>query len=163
MRPSLFKRPRAAAATDADGAPRSRFAAAADAIRRAASPPGPARPVRQARLRVTHLSPRTVFRITFIYSLCLFVVGMVAVAALWSVLKTAGVFDSIIEAAQNLTDKENGGIGPWLSFTRVMLVSLIAGGAQVVLFTIFNTIGALLYNLCADVVGGVEVTLSDRN
>jgi hypothetical protein len=95
--------------------------------------------------------------------LCLFVVGLVAVAALWSVLKTAGVFDSIVEAAQNITDKQNGGIGPWLSFPRVMLVTLFAGGAQAILFTVFNTIGALLYNLCADVVGGVEVTLSDQN
>lgn len=162
-RPSLFKRPRPTSAGVDDPARRGRLAAAADAVRRAAAPPAPARPVRRARLRVTQLSPRTVFKITFIYSLCLFVVGMVAVAALWSVLKTAGVFDSVIEAAQNITDKQNGGIGPWLSFSRVMLVTLIAGFAQVILFTIFNTIGALLYNLCADVVGGVEVTFSDRN
>jgi hypothetical protein len=30
------------------------------------------------------------------------------------------------------------------------------------LFTALSTLGALLYNLCADMIGGVEVTLSDQ-
>jgi hypothetical protein len=28
--------------------------------------------------------------------------------------------------------------------------------------TLLSTVGALLYNLCSDFVGGVEVTLSER-
>jgi len=32
-----------------------------------------------------------------------------------------------------------------------------------VLFTALATIGAFIYNLCSDLVGGVEVTLADRD
>ena len=32
-----------------------------------------------------------------------------------------------------------------------------------VLFTAIATIGSFIYNLCSDLVGGVEVTLADRD
>jgi hypothetical protein len=32
----------------------------------------------------------------------------------------------------------------------------------VVLFTALMTLGAFVYNVCADLVGGVEVTLAER-
>ena len=32
-----------------------------------------------------------------------------------------------------------------------------------VLLTAMATIGAFIYNLCTDIVGGVEVTLADRD
>jgi hypothetical protein len=31
-----------------------------------------------------------------------------------------------------------------------------------VLFVALSTVGSVIYNLCADLVGGVEITLSER-
>ena len=38
----------------------------------------------------------------------------------------------------------------------------IVGVINMVLFVALSTIGSLVYNLCADLVGGVEITLSER-
>jgi Transmembrane domain of unknown function (DUF3566) len=127
------------------------------------SPP-PARPgmARRARLKVSHLGPLSVMRISLTFALCMFIVLLVAVAALWAVLDTSGVFKSIANAANTLTDKSNAGINHWLTFSRVMLITVVVGAANVIAFTLLSTIGALLYNLCSDFVGGVEVTLVER-
>ena len=43
-----------------------------------------------------------------------------------------------------------------------MLVAVVVGLVNVVLFTAFATLTAFIYNVCTDIVGGVEVTLSER-
>jgi len=118
--------------------------------------------VRRARLRVSNISPWSVFRLSLVLSICLLVVLLVAVAALWYVLNKAGVFTSVIDAASTLTDKTGGGIDKWLGFKRVMTIAAIVGGINVVVITVLSTIGALLYNLCSDFVGGADVTLVER-
>ncbi len=117
---------------------------------------------RRARLKISHLGPLSVMRISLTFALCMFIVLLVAVAALWTVLDTSGVFKSIANAANTLTDKSNAGINNWLTFSRVMLITVVIGAANVIAFTLLSTIGALLYNLCSDFVGGVEVTLVER-
>jgi Transmembrane domain of unknown function (DUF3566) len=131
------------------------------------APPAPSQSVRssmarRARLKISHLGPLSVLRISLTFALCMFIVLVVAVAALWAVLDTSGVFKSIANAANTLTDKSNAGINHWLTFGRVMLITVVVGAANVIAFTLLSTIGALLYNLCSDFVGGVEVTLVER-
>jgi hypothetical protein len=128
----------------------------------ASPPPRGAGMARRARLKISHLGPLSVMRISLTFALCMFIVLLVAVAALWAVLDTSGVFKSIADAANTLTDKSNAGINHWLTFSRVMLITVVVGAANVIAFTLLSTIGALLYNLCSDFVGGVEVTLVER-
>src|SRR6202012_5418904 len=45
---------------------------------------------RRARLKVSHLGPLSVMRISLTFALCMFIVLLVAVAALWAVLDTSG-------------------------------------------------------------------------
>jgi hypothetical protein len=40
--------------------------------------------------------------------------------------------------------------------------AIIIGAVYIVLFIALSTIGSMIYNLCADLVGGVELTLSER-
>ncbi|HWB35011.1 MAG TPA: DUF3566 domain-containing protein, partial [Rugosimonospora sp.] len=39
----------------------------------------------------------------------------------------------------------------------------VIGLVNVVLFTALATLGAFIYNVCADLVGGIEVTLSEKD
>ena len=39
----------------------------------------------------------------------------------------------------------------------------VIGLINIVLLTALCTVGAIVYNLCSDLVGGVEVTLSERD
>ena len=122
--------------------------------------PGSSGQARRARLTLIKVNPLSVTRVTF--SLCAFVVVLVAVAVLWFVLSSIGVFDSVVDAADTLTDGSDMDIRGWFSFTRAMQLSLLIGAINVILLTALATLGALLYNLCADMIGGVEVTLSDQ-
>lgn len=117
---------------------------------------------RRARLRLSRVEPLSVTRLSFAFSLCVFVVLLVAVGVLWFVLNSIGVFDSVTEAADTLTEGSETDISSWLSFGRAMQVGLLIGAINVVLMTALATLGALLYNLCADMIGGLEVTLSDQ-
>jgi hypothetical protein len=116
---------------------------------------------RRARLRVSHISPLSVLRLSLLLGACLLVVLLVAVAALWFVLNSAGVFTSITDATSTITDSGQG-TSVWFSFGRVMLITAVIGVFNVLIVTLLSTVGALLYNLCSDFVGGVEVTLSER-
>jgi len=42
-------------------------------------------------------------------------------------------------------------------------VAVVVGAINVILFTAFATLTAFIYNVCTDIVGGVEVTLAERN
>ena len=159
-----------AAATDISGAARRltgvddrRSRTAADgASAGAASRAATRTSGRRARLVVSRVNPWSVVKVTFLYSLCLFVILLVAVGVLWSVLNAAGVFDSLKSTAEDLTSKPNGGVAQWLSLSRVMLIATLVGLANIILVTVLSAIGSLLYNVCTDIVGGIEVTLSER-
>jgi Transmembrane domain of unknown function (DUF3566) len=45
----------------------------------------------------------------------------------------------------------------------VIGTSMLIGAVNVVLFTALATLGAFIYNVCADLVGGVELTLAERD
>lgn len=117
---------------------------------------------RRARLRISHINPLSVLKLALLFGACMLVVVLVAVAALWFVLNSAGVFSSITEATSTITDSEEGGASAWFGFGRVMLLTAVLGVLNLIAFTLLATVGALLYNLCSDFVGGVEVTLSER-
>jgi ABC-type Fe3+ transport system permease subunit len=104
----------------------------------------------------------SVTKLALAYSLCIFVVLFVAVIVLWFVLNSVGVFDSISKASDTLTDNGNSSVRSWLSFGRAIELSLLIGAINVVLMTALSTLGAMLYNLCSDMIGGIEVTLASE-
>ena len=50
----------------------------------------------------------------------------------------------------------------WLRFEWKFGVSAIIGAVNIVLFTALATVGAFVYNVSADLAGGLELTLSER-
>ena len=45
----------------------------------------------------------------------------------------------------------------------VIGTSMLIGAVNVVLFTALATLGAFIYNVCADLVGGIELTLAEKD
>jgi hypothetical protein len=119
---------------------------------------------RQARLALVRVDPWSVLKLSLVLSVALFVVGLVAVMVLYFVLEGMGVPDALNEMVADVTADPEGGAAAAevLTLGRVFALSVVVGAVNVVLMTALATLGAFLYNLCADVVGGVDVTLSER-
>jgi hypothetical protein len=140
---------------------------AAPANPAAAQPLKAAAKTRRARLVVRRIDPWSVLKFSLLFSLCLLVVFVVAVAALYFALQALGVFDSVNQFVRDLTQANaggtsTGGFDVTFSATRVIGGAAVIGLINVVIITAISTLGAFLYNLCSDIVGGIEVTLAER-
>lgn len=115
---------------------------------------------RRAKLQVRHLNVWSMLKFSCVLALALFLVWMTVVAVLYGVLDHMQVFAKIDEAVQKI----NGGKVRQHYVTRniVFGAALIIGLVNTVLFVVLSMIGSIVYNLCADLVGGVEVTLAER-
>jgi hypothetical protein len=125
---------------------------------------GAARPTggRKARLVVKRIDPWSTLKFAFVYSLAGMVVLLVAAIALYGIVDAMGVIESMRSFLEEIEGTDGGSIADWLGFGRVLTVALILGAVNVILFTAFATLTAFIYNVCTDLVGGVEVTLADR-
>lgn len=124
------------------------------------------KPARKAQLQLSRLEPWSVMKFSFVMSLVCFVVLLVAVIVLYAILSGLGVFDAISDTINSLT-KEQGettgsvDAGSWFSFFRIFGYTVLVGALNVMLITALSTVGSVIYNLAADLVGGVEVTLKE--
>jgi Transmembrane domain of unknown function (DUF3566) len=112
---------------------------------------------RRARLQLKHIDPWTTMKFTLVLSVAMFVVWMIAVGLLYGVLGGLGVWDQV----NNLYDQVAG--GNLISAKFVLTSAAVVGVINIVLFTALATIGSFVYNLCSDLVGGIELTLSERD
>ena len=122
---------------------------------RTARPRGP----RRARLQLRHINPWTVLKFSCVLSIALFFVWLIVVGVLFGVLDGAGVIGKINDA---YTTIQGGNAKPPVTAGVVFGGAAIIGVVNIVLFIALSTIGSVVYNLCADLVGGIEITLSER-
>lgn len=139
------------------GAPNGRPAAAAASARR------PGRGPRRASLQVKRVDPWSVLKLALVLSVALFFVWLVAIGVLYGVLHGMGVWDKINNTANDLLQGGAEASGdPLISAGRVFGVAAVIGAVNIVLFTALATVSAFVYNVSADLAGGLEVTLSER-
>ncbi|MEU9836424.1 DUF3566 domain-containing protein [Streptosporangium sp. NPDC048047] len=126
----------------------------------------PAKAPRKAHLVLRRVEPWSAMKFSFVVSLVCFVVLFVAVAVLYMALSSLGVFDNIIQMVNQVTTadgKSTGGIdaAAWFEPVRILGYTALIGAVNVVLITALATLGAVIYNIASDLVGGVEVTFSE--
>jgi hypothetical protein len=129
-------------------------------------PGGPTRTPRKAHLVLRRIEPWSAMKFSFVVSLVCFVVLFVAVAVLYGVLSAVGVFDSVVETVNSLTNPDGNAANAidasaWFDPVRILGFTALIGAINVVLITALATLGAVIYNIASDVVGGVEVTFSE--
>ena len=113
---------------------------------------------RQARVVIRKVAPWSVLKVSLLFYACIMVVILGALIILYGVLGAIGAIQNVEDLIRELFSDETFQIsGEWL-FTRGVAVGLL----MVVLWSLINVFVALLYNLLSDIVGGIEVTLSER-
>ena len=120
---------------------------------------------RRASLRLTHVEPWSVTRLAFAISVAMMIVSVVAVTIFWVVMDATGVWDQINGSVTSVLsdDSTSFNITDYLGFGRMVGLTLVLSAINVILTTALATIGAHLYNLAAQLLGGVEVTFAEEN
>lgn len=120
---------------------------------------------RRARLVLARVDPWSVMKLSFLLAVALAVVAFVAVFVLWTVLDTMGVFDSVGQSVESVTRSSDNAQGidilDYVGLGRVLSLTMVLAGVNVVLMTALCTLGAFLYNMAASLVGGLHVTFTE--
>lgn len=150
------------------GAPRS-------GARKPPSPDQPARPATRpqvatrsqgpvrASMQIRRFDPWSVLKVSLVLSVALFFVWMIAVAFLYLVLGGMGVWSKLNSNVGDLLTSASGSGGELVSSGTIFGGAALVGLMNIILLTAMATCGAFIYNLTTDLVGGVEITLADRD
>jgi hypothetical protein len=129
---------------------------------RAAAAGKQAGPVR-ASMQIRRLDPWSVLKVSLVLSVASFFVWMIAVAFLYLVLGGMGVWSKLNSNVGDLLTSSGGSGGELVSSGTIFGGAALIGLVNIVLLTAMATCGAFIYNLTTDLVGGIEVTLADRD
>jgi hypothetical protein len=126
----------------------------------AARPAQPGR--RRARLSLTRIDPLSVAKVALVLATGLAVAFVVAITLLYVLFAAAGVFDTVSRTINDVAGSQIDA-GALLGFGRIIGITLLVAVIQVVLTTALATLVAMLYNLAAYFVGGINVTLTESD
>ncbi|OBI35851.1 hypothetical protein A5709_17860 [Mycobacterium sp. E1386] len=122
----------------------------------------PRGPVR-ASMQIRRIDPWSTLKVSLLLSVALFFVWMIAVAFLYLVLGGMGVWSKLNSNVGDLLNNTSGSSGELVSSGTIFGGAVLIGLVNIVLLTAMATIAAFVYNLTTDLIGGIEVTLADRD
>ncbi|MGH2735928.1 MAG: DUF3566 domain-containing protein [Actinomycetota bacterium] len=126
-------------------------------VRRRPARPRPA--VRRVKRTVKHINPLSVLKLSlFFYAVFLFV-WLAVVALSYTLLDSFGAFETIEEIGRVFTLWSRIDISLWLVERWALFIGLAVG----VLAAIVNVALAFIYNLGADVLGGLDMTFVEKD
>ncbi len=125
-------------------------------------PPGP----RRTRVEIRRVGIWSVFKFSLLFSFCGMLIVFLALLIIYLVLQAAGALDSFERLLGYFFDSgqiSNRGPQPVHINGAVVFTYIFLGGCLLaVAWSAVTTLVALIYNLISDILGGVEVTLSER-
>ncbi|WP_409427807.1 DUF3566 domain-containing protein [Mycobacterium sp. SMC-11] len=115
----------------------------------------------RASMQIRRIDPWSALKVSLLLSTALFFVWMIAVAVLYVALGAMGVWSKLNSNVGDLLT--NNSAAELVSAGSIFGGAALIGLVNVVVLTAMATLGVVIYNLSTDVVGGVEVTLADRD
>ena len=116
------------------------------------------RRLRRGRLVIRKIDPWAVLKFSLVFYLCMLVISLLAVGVIFATLKAFGVIHNIEKFLSGLGEDNVSITGGWL-FRWVFLIGLVGS----VIASVVTMFMAFLYNLIADVVGGIEMIVTERD
>jgi hypothetical protein len=121
---------------------------------------------RRTKVTIRRFGIWSVLRFSLIFSLCLMLVVWLAFLLIFLVLQAGGVIETVttgdLACLFNETEGTRTCVPIDLNEPAIFTGLLFAGIAMSVAWAFVMTFAAVIYNLIGDMVGGVEVTLSEK-
>ena len=115
-------------------------------------------PVQRVRRVVRKVDPWTVLKVSLVFNSIVALIFVLGTVVFWSIFVNAGIPEKINELAL-LVGIENGITLDGPIYFRIVILLAVIGA---VAFTGFFTLGAVVYNLISDLVGGIEVIVLEE-
>jgi hypothetical protein len=115
-------------------------------------------PVQRVRRVIRKIDPWTVLKVSLVFNAIMALVTVLGTVVFWSVFVNAGIPERINELAVTI-GIENGITFDGPVYFRIAVLLAIVG---TILMTGLFTLGAVVYNLISDLVGGVELVVLEE-
>lgn len=115
--------------------------------------------LRRVKRTVRHVDPFSVLKLSLFFYACFLVLWLIFVAIVYSVLNSMGLFDAIEKFGRGLVLWEEVNITLGFVERWALLVGFIFG----VVASLINVVLSVLYNVGADLFGGLELTFVERD
>jgi len=115
------------------------------------------RRVRRVSRVIRDVDPWSTMKVGLVFHLVFHLVVVVALVLLWSVASATGTIDNV-ERFMESFGWESFQFDGWSLFANVVLLGLLAA----VLLTAVWVLGAVVFNLISDLVGGIRVTVLEE-
>lgn len=115
--------------------------------------------VRRTRRTIRHVDPWSVFKVSLLLYICLYIAAMIAGVLLWSAAVNSGVIENIESFVEEVGSYEVWQLNGEEIFRRTSVIGIVLMVAGVA----FNVLMAIVFNLISDLVGGVRVTILEED
>ncbi|MDR1212967.1 MAG: DUF3566 domain-containing protein [Propionibacteriaceae bacterium] len=132
---------------------------------RPATPTSKVRQTRKARLRVARIDPWSVMKTSLLFGVAGAIMMVVAVFVVFSVIDSTGLYQAVNDMISTVLTNPNSAtvfdIKTYVNTQRAVGLAALIGVLDVIIITALATVMAFLYNLAANVMGGIEITLAE--
>lgn len=117
--------------------------------------------VRRVRRIIRKIDPWTALKVSLVFYIVLALAIVLSLIILWAIIESVGIPDRLDSFLNRLGLFEQTSFIP--TDETLLRLAVFAGIAWTVIMTALTTLGAIMYNLVSDVVGGLEVTVLEES
>lgn len=117
---------------------------------------------KQVRLKLVYIDFWSAVKLSFLVSVCVGIVQIVAAFLIWIVLNSTGIFGQLTDIMIDILGDATFNVLDSFSLVKVMLFTVVVAILSVVIGTALGAISSALYNLSVRLTGGLLVGFTNN-
>ena len=113
-------------------------------------------PSKQVRLKLVYVDFWSAVKFSFLVSVCMAIVSVVATILIYTVLMQTGVFNSVDAVFMDIVGGDKS-LMKLIGFEQVLGFAVVVAVLNTMVGTALGAVGALIYNLLVRVLGGFQL------